>query len=638
MSAPYWGQLPEPNVARDGGRRMSPDDNDYYPPPPPDYRQSTDTAPPRRKSIRPLPQTTAAEPPFDPRSAAEPNFAVQGMGPRPPSHHRTAGQQQPVLDARANRSAAHHGDPLCLPTSPSAPDVSRRPPVNYPYTHGNDGPPYTYATLTNAAPPSQQGELELQRPYDSSHDAHAMPHQRPIHDMSARRDGPAVSQDSAAQSRPSLTASSERRRMFASGRSPLQKLELTLDSMTKEEKRARVEAAEQRARQRAAIRAADAPASQQVRSHDRHPPADYDNDLEVLPSPAAPSTASASLPATALPQPQREVPVPRTPPTPPSQFQSRDPINHHHDTAPHQTTTAAQLPATQGPGVPQRNLSFRERASRNEPTLPSEETDPWPATGDEGLSMARRGNSKLRKEPPGDTRYHEPRAAGTARGLSRPTAQVFQELPSQALPLSTRNKELPPIPLPLPDTRHIRTLGGDGRYPAWDPAQGMRRQAPEPVYGRDYGPPGDGFSGNARGQTLNPAQAVEARAAAQQGAVAPSESLHRRGSQSSEALHDQQGTRSPDEHVENLRPGAGLYQPPEWMDEWKKGTTGTLSGTLLDLRHEQPSAADKNKAWWEGGGRGQGDNRAHTQRRAEAFDGEYDDTSGEYGCSSTLLT
>ena len=48
----------------------------------------------------------------------------------------------------------------------------------------------------------------------------------------------------------SVASQSDSRKQLADDRSPLQRLELTLDSITKEEKRARVEAAEQAARER----------------------------------------------------------------------------------------------------------------------------------------------------------------------------------------------------------------------------------------------------------------------------------------------------------------------------------------------------------------------------------------------------
>jgi hypothetical protein len=91
-----------------------------------------------------------------------------------------------------------------------------------------------------------------------------------------------------------------------------------------------------------------------------------------------------------------------------------------------------------------------------------------------------------------------------------------------------------------------------------------------------------------------------------------------------------------------MTPGRGLYQPPEWLTEWEKGIVGTLGGSLLDLDVAPPPTADKGKAWWEEGGRQRGNSTSTRPRRAEAFDGEYDDTNGEQGtqvhCGGILLT
>ncbi|KAL6876533.1 hypothetical protein J3F83DRAFT_404879 [Trichoderma novae-zelandiae] len=83
---------------------------------------------------------------------------------------------------------------------------------------------------------------------------------------------------------------------------------------------------------------------------------------------------------------------------------------------------------------------------------------------------------------------------------------------------------------------------------------------------------------------------------------------------------------------EEMRPGDGLYSSPRWLDEWKKGTVGTLSGAFLDLTGSRPAGpTEKNDAWL---GREQGGHHRRVSsatsrpRKAEAFDGEYDNTNG----------
>ncbi|KKA28825.1 hypothetical protein TD95_000301, partial [Thielaviopsis punctulata] len=94
---------------------------------------------------------------------------------------------------------------------------------------------------------------------------------------------------------------------------------------------------------------------------------------------------------------------------------------------------------------------------------------------------------------------------------------------------------------------------------------------------------------------------------------------------------------------DDLKPGHGLYQPPKFLDEWRKGTVGTLSGSLLDLTmtHEQElqqkqrlkqyESDMQDGIWWDGEKNGSAEAaRRHGSlssrpRKAEAFDGEYDD-------------
>jgi len=81
---------------------------------------------------------------------------------------------------------------------------------------------------------------------------------------------------------------------------------------------------------------------------------------------------------------------------------------------------------------------------------------------------------------------------------------------------------------------------------------------------------------------------------------------------------------------EELRPGEGLYKSPVWLDEYEKATVGSLRGSLLDLTERQPLVADKGNAWWEAGSRSRNTSCSSRPRKAEAFDGEYDDTDGMY--------
>jgi hypothetical protein len=70
----------------------------------------------------------------------------------------------------------------------------------------------------------------------------------------------------------------------------------------------------------------------------------------------------------------------------------------------------------------------------------------------------------------------------------------------------------------------------------------------------------------------------------------------------------------------------GVYVGSNRLDEWKKGGAVLLDGALLDL--DTTEGAEKDKAWWEAGSAGRRRRGSTKQRRAEAYDGEYDDSNG----------
>ena len=83
---------------------------------------------------------------------------------------------------------------------------------------------------------------------------------------------------------------------------------------------------------------------------------------------------------------------------------------------------------------------------------------------------------------------------------------------------------------------------------------------------------------------------------------------------------------------EGMGPGDGLYNPPQWLDEWKKAPVGILGGSLLNMTKDRLPATDENKAWWEGGTR----RSSYSSRPAkpEVYDSEYDDLHGKIGIIS----
>lgn len=129
---------------------------------------------------------------------------------------------------------------------PAAPDVPRAPPLSYKQPYGN-GPTRSRSTSRTDGPSIPQQAQRVPDNYQQTEKRD--PVRRSSKGKEAVR-APAR-RDSEPQARKGSISEAEaqRRREWAPDRSPLQRLELTLDSITKEEKRARVEEAELLARE-----------------------------------------------------------------------------------------------------------------------------------------------------------------------------------------------------------------------------------------------------------------------------------------------------------------------------------------------------------------------------------------------------
>lgn len=725
MSAPYWGSLPQPKGIH--SRRVSADYTNEFAQN--DQRRSLDVQP-QRKANRNSVQTAYTDAPsettFSPNSPTSIPDYYQGLAPRPASH-RPFPQEQTYegydrQDRRPNRTAVPDKYESISP-APSATDtVVRQPPMDSrdPYADG----PYQY--------PGHSMSGESSRPMN------------PI-DLSSFPtlfDGGLVRTDSMASAQPQgspLSGQSERRKKLADHRSPLQKLELTLDSMTKEEKRARVQAAEARARARAAKRAAEAAESRsQAVNQPLSPPAPIQRQ-QIPPAASIESTppkpqriasqrdANPSKVVGAQPQrvvedqyyrqnqdvprqqprqlpqppvredqqprqlpqpPVREGHQPRQLPQPPIRDEQRrypqegprfdDQRRYASQEAPHHSRAASMdqrafIPAAE---VPKRNLSFRERDVSRE-GRPHDADANQSAKESSGFSLTRSGSNKLRKEPPEEV-WHRIRSDAERRA---PAAQVqlvqtqykdparSPQAATGAPPAAAqpRSKELPPLPLVMKDESNVRPeVKRAPQSAAEAEIEAMQRRATEPVYAReerglnaDYAPAAAigriiyEASQKARGRFPQPNSAVKSLED-QTGHDLIKDTQEPQEPQEPRMLHmpqEPQAMRAPQDRMlqespepferpesrlvfknpEEMRPGDGLYSSPQWLDEWKKSTVGTLSGTLLDLTGNKPAGlAEKNDAWLdrEQGGHHRRVSSATRPRRAEAFDGEYDDTNG----------
>ena len=632
MSTPYWGDVPQRGGS--GHRRMSSD----YTHPSTDQRHSSDSQPPRRVN-RASVQTTYTEAPtestFTPASPATSSFAGQGLAPRPPSYQQPMAHSAAAVentDRRPRRmpyDEEHYGlQPS--PAMPAAPDVLRQPPLSYRSRHTDAAnsqrqppPPSGYPNPSRHANPMGAGEQRHPQPRpdmqwapNNTQSAPAEPQQVPANVLGQQR-------------RTSASASSDRRKKLTNGRSPLQRLELTLDSMTKEEKRARVQAAEQRARQRAAL---NAPGSEDPKAGNIV----TRSASESSPRPQAPPIAQVSRP-TAAPTGPGPNPTERRPSVQQQDagagFRGGPGVDDNLEQG-HYDPRLVQ-PTGFSSDLPKRNLSFRDRAGRtggipSEAGLdlgPSQAAAPVAA---EEFLPSRSESNKLRKQPPESFHQQQRAFSGNVpRQMAQTEAKAPSHLTANPVPPASRDKDLPP----LPQSAHQRPAAINNSQIPTDEfvSQGMRRRATEPIYGREYGSDEE-YIPRPREQTL---QTQEQNQPQNEDDGALARRKLQRGDSDYSAQHAQSHRISNliFKNPETMRPGDGLYKPPEWLDEWKNGTVGMLSGHLLDAGAGQASQ-DAYKAWWEDGSRRRGTNVSARLRKAEAFDGEYDDTNNGKLCTN----
>ncbi|KAG8163553.1 hypothetical protein KVR01_006850 [Diaporthe batatas] len=644
MPAPYWGDLPGPNTpARPGARSSS----DHYASRPL-QTQAMDPAPavaPQPRSNRASVQTTNTNADTQTDSTLSPyaspvrsSFQGYALAPRPPS--LPYGQSQyptDVLEKRRRRASKNkqedreysHSDPRAS-APPPAPDVPRASSLSYRHPYGNGGLPYTH---TKAA---EEPDLPLSPGImgpDNYQLASADPSKQPLAAVGSSSDRRASS-DSAAAKRNSITRESVNghrkaslgnevdRRMMANARSPLQKLELTLDNITKEEKRARVAAAEQRARTRTSRGSGDLERQHAVRFKD--------GEAETEPEFARPQV---------LPD-----PVSAQPGIAPQGAAKVRPKQHASQAG---NTTATKATATRfarDTGVPQRNMSFRERAARDEINLPSSthRSDSPTTSPTSGYSLARSASNKLKKDPPGDAAYRRWGEGERRTGIV--SQRGATQHPGEGLGLAA-------VPAPTGSTPPNKTAGRSMRTkaPPLDTAMEPRRSSGRTDVDHPDSPFTPGKAASTPGKRGDPASITFADDLLQDRAPATATSIGgtartaAAGASATAAArgHRQDGQASDDDlssndehrfgeyfHRREYKPGQGMYNPPKVLGEWKKGTVGTLSGTMLDLEDETTPKVDHSQTWWENPPTQRRGSISTRPRKAEAFDGEYDETNG----------
>ncbi|KAI3319684.1 hypothetical protein HD806DRAFT_539029 [Xylariaceae sp. AK1471] len=722
MSAPYWGQLPSPKA-----RRLS-ESYDQT-----DRRQSLDhsSLPQQRwDSNRTSAQTTITDAPTESTytplaSPTASNVPGGGLAPRPPSFSSTQNKYPPEFqESRRRRTSrdenedTHEFIDTSLP--PAAPDVPNAPPISYKHPYGNGGLSYTYNAAGQPGPPRPSRRLEpqakvvdmepetfykdatppaerqsrqpaLDQAYQNFDDGVVSPEhleRELVKSGSLRRPPKGYQSDGIDPTSPRRQESlgpEPQQKMWAADRSPLQKLELTLDSITKEEKRARVEAAERRARERAAqisnsSKAVDRdqllpdhPSGQQVRFRDRGQSTDEEQSHHAImadPVQAVPSAATARgtlsqnfpdeerQPGFSGQSPRSQIPVPK---------------NRSVSTT------------TDNSGAPRRGLSFRERAVTHDLNFtqePSEDSshNAQTATSGRDFAPARSGSKKLKKNPPNDPWYTGRREAeerfaaynrlnstdvdrhgeglrplGANHAAARATVGMTKDIlpPSEDLPRPpARGKAFAEEIYEEERPSRMRGLAaaigfgrsnsmGTDRRPslpnaAYDaPALGggytQGNGFHDPPNHRDglVTPvePGRANSINLNRQPLAAARGFQGMQPGDRGtkSVTFQDGEHGPGMMDdavSETTHQRHRLREYLHH-DKLKPGQGMYRAPTYLEDWKQGMVGSLSGPLLDLDEEPVQAVDKNAAWWESSGKRR--SSVSTRPPKGAFDGGNDD-------------
>ncbi|KAK3942106.1 hypothetical protein QBC46DRAFT_448001 [Diplogelasinospora grovesii] len=709
MSAPYWGQLPPPQAGQTRARRLS---DDFTPAA--DRRQSLDgAAQGQPRSNRVSVQTTKSDAPTDSTLSAfasptASSFQGQGLTPRPPSLPYGANQYPPeLLEKRWRRRSKNQEQDYELPLGsgpppPAVPDVPRAPPVSFKYPPGAGGSHYPHP-VAPPGPPRPARPMEAAEEYYKVPTPASQKEDHPVLDRArdtldgtaassrARRNGtdPALARTASvrdeANGQPRSRRASmsqqqqpDRRKILADDRSPLQKLEQTLreGSLSKEEKRAKIEAAEQAVREKPGGNgtapqvqavAEKVPVVQQVRFRDRRAStAGHDEGRPQLMPPTRPTLPNAP--------PAQKGPLSQNPPGDGQKQSSMA------ETAPRGHVPESRIPvpsAAQSSGIPQRNLSFRERAAKNEAKLPNgfdenaaqDAASPPVATPNGGSSLARSGSNKLKKNPPADARQGQRRdAEGKQPGLemrngppvTNTRTREMDSMPAAPVtppgygggPVRMAGPPLPPKPAEYrqPPTRPEQTAGPEllpspvvtrltktgtprsqnlGRNPSQQTVSSGSQRSPIAL--KDAAPVTAAAAAAATAAT-----GAMARATPRHTPSPPHQHQHhheaRRDTRSDSETDDDTHHHASDlfYHArDKLRPGQGMFKPTQYLDEWRKGTVGTLSGALLDLNVDVPDNADKDKAWWEGqtpqSSKSRRGSMASRPKKAEAFEGEYDD-------------
>ncbi|ELR04381.1 hypothetical protein VC83_06592 [Pseudogymnoascus destructans] len=678
--APYWGAInPPPDVVtqRQGSLRkgsvgngsMGPNLQKALPTEP--YPRASQPQPqprPDRYSIHSQAPTESTLSPF--ASPVESTFRAKGLAPRPPSYqYGEDPYNKESLERRRKRASGEKAQQLFEESTgppPAAPDVPRQgPPSSYSPPQSN-GDRYLESEGIRSRRPPEPVERARQNP-DYYREASQLNKdrgagRRPLNvdtelgranttgNLASRDDNPERSNIrrgsvQARKERPeirSAVANSQNRRrssatepgaqqQYTSKRSPLQRLEQTF--IAKEEKRARMEEAERRAREAKAGRS-----GQNTVHFGARQPADARSEPGALPEEREIQRERDTRRLGIIGQDDRQIPslqesmkpVPVRPPVPIGKdvsYQPKPQLQPHPETATAVPEPDVEPDVQPQPGV-QRGRSFRERAGaflqRNTSNRLKKKDPkaPWDALYDKLLDA----NNKT--EAANKAKGHDDQAQRAFSAVTFDSAQVnagnrnrgAAVVASGGSKRQDRNNldteglsdddSLDAVPKRGNSTRKIEQLMGNKLgtdIPRTISPQQQQLYADRLDRSEELGPELNANaergldSGATEVATVNgPRYAVPAVTAAgnygqEQAATGP-DGHHF----ISKIVHAGRNRRDP------FEPGYGLYAPTERLFEWKTAGVASLTGTLLDVKEPLPkqTEADKDKAWWEAGNTG----------------------------------
>lgn len=507
------------------------------------------------------------------------SFRGDGLAPRPASFQRVAGEAAYNKDYQEKRRQreARNRETYDETPPPAAPDVPRAPPpVSYKQ-------PYSNGAAVSRTRSTRKSEGPI--PPTSNEDYFGVAGREDI----ARRNskGKGVDRSGAGEmKRTASNADSARRGEWAEARSPLQRLESTLDSITKEEKRARVEEAELLAREGKSSRGGEPAAQNSVRFRNR-------------------PVVKAPEPTQNAPQHIADTELARRVGAKPKEIVQRS-----------QTVDERKRPITSGVII---------NNSGYEVDMPIQtQQEPIPVRGKSvhdrsGIPMAigagaaaagltRSASNKLKKNPPGDPWFD--RRVDAERAFQKVT----------------------PVRPPVGDNKHSRGTSSTSYAPGRDkdlPSLPREARAPTiPINNLDLDSDESFNNLPVRRGNSRKIEQLTGEGGSFSKAKPPPQIADIPKFVSQEPHHRHHFPNILHHGNENIS-GQSIYTSSKRLDEWKKGGVILLDGTLLDLGTAEKTEAEKDKAWWEAGNKGK--RRPSTsgkERKAIAYDGEFDENTG----------